>query len=342
VAQKKAKQKKEEKEMENTYEIAQDLVDEIIDRRVKQLEAGNDRKMPSRFWASQIGDCDRQMVYGLARWKDKPLYDYGTLALFDSGRKEEANINRLLMDLGFDISQQQNPIEIKNRAGEVICSGRIDGLINWHGQKLPYEIKSMNDYVFNSIKDVSDFQKKAYLRKYTRQMQMYLYGNSKEAGLFVLSNFRQIKIFAAALELETCEQILQRLERNWAHYKAGTLPEPIEYNDEICGNCPFRHICLVENKNKDAVMLENKVLEAKIGRLFELKPIAKEYADLDDELKAPFKINKVPEVYIGDKYVVKTKTSVNKSVDTKALPPEIKEQYQRITERTTVSFASLE
>jgi hypothetical protein len=336
-----AKRTKKAKQEKDAYAVAQDLAGDIAQKRVDQLERTNNRFHPARFYASQIGDCDRQMVYNLTRWQDKPLFDANTLALFDAGKKEEMNINRMLLELGFEILKQQNPIEIKNRAGEIICSGRIDGMIKKDGKVIPYEIKSMNDYIFNSIKSADDFDKKPYLRKYTRQLQMYLHGFEIEGGLFILSNFRQIKIIPIEWQAQACEEILQKLERCWEHYKAGTLPEPIEFDESICGTCPFKHLCTVEHKYEGLEIIHDTQLQDKLARLFQLKPLAKEYDQLDAELKAPFKANPIPQVFIGDQYLVTAKTSKRVSVDTKALPPEIKAQYKKETEAVTITFMDL-
>lgn len=326
-----------QKEM-TAAEAAMALANDICDLRNNQLAEKNVRYIPKNFYASNIADCDRQMVYALLDWDKRALFTSEALAVMDAGVKEERNINIMLGQLGFETSKQQNPIQIKNRAGETICTGKIDGMIKYNGHFVPYEIKSMNDNTFRQISSLEDFQKQPWLRKYIRQLQLYLFGNGCEAGIFIISNFRQLKIIPVYLDLGECEWILQKLERNWEMQKKREYPAPMEYSEKQCGYCPFKHVCLVEHKNEGAAMIDSPELIEKLERREALKPTADEYADLDSELKEPFKRQRLPEVFIGDKWLVKTKVSKSIGIDTKAIPAEIAKQYQKDTERVAVSF----
>lgn len=325
-----------------SLEKAQSLIDKIISKRKETLASKITRYPKNNFTASDIHECDRYMVYSILDWDKRTLHDEGLQAIFDAGNKEEENVkHRIGYELGFPFIEQQTPFEIKNRKGEVICRGKIDGKLVEDGAKIPTEIKSMNENVFNQIKAIEDFHKKPLHRKYLRQMQLYLYGNNEEAGIFILSNFRTEKIFPVILDYGECEAILQRLERLWENVKRKEYPEPIDYDDKICGTCGFKHLCHVNVKNEGANFIDNPELEEKLSRLEELKPVAKEYKDLDEELKDPFKQQKIPEVVVGSKWIVKTKVSKEKRVDTKAMPDDIKEQYQKETEKVTVSFIKI-
>jgi hypothetical protein len=141
-----------------------------VERRKAALQQNNKRYIPQRFRCSGIGDCDRQMIHEILDWQKKPLADDGLLAIFDAGNREEKQVNLMLAELGFKIKSQQNPIEIKNRAGELIAAGHIDGMIEYNGLDFPYDVKSMNDYTFQKIKTLDDFQDKPLLRKYIRQL----------------------------------------------------------------------------------------------------------------------------------------------------------------------------
>ena len=127
-------------------ELVNKLADDIVTKRKEQLRRNNQRWIPKNFYASSIPECTRQMVHSILDWDKRELADDGLLALFESGKKEENNIIKMLLDLGFEVVNQQNPIQIKNRKGEVICTGKIDGKIIYKGVAIPYEIKSMQDY----------------------------------------------------------------------------------------------------------------------------------------------------------------------------------------------------
>ena len=114
-------------------EALNELIEDITKKRKMQLQQQNRRIIPRNFYASNIPDCTRQMVYGILDWDKKDTPDDGLLSLFEAGKKEESNIIKMLLDLGFEVINQQNPITIKSRDGEIICSGRIDGKIVYKG-----------------------------------------------------------------------------------------------------------------------------------------------------------------------------------------------------------------
>ena len=198
------------------------LIDYIIQKREDVLGRKISRYPKRAFTCSDIHECDRYMIHSILDWDKRELHDTGLQAIFDAGNKEEENVkNRIGYELGLEFVEQQSPFEIKNAAGEVIASGRIDGKILWQGKAVPVEIKSMNENSFNMINSLDDFNKKPLYRKYLKQMQLYLYGNAQQYGLFILSNFRTEKILLVELDYGECEAILSLLERLWEMKKRG-------------------------------------------------------------------------------------------------------------------------
>lgn len=315
-------------------ELVNKLADEIVTKRKNQLRSNNKRWIPKNFYASSIPECDRQLVHSILDWDKRELADDGLLALFESGKKEENNIIKMLLDLGFEVVQQQNPIEIKNRKGETICSGRIDGKIIYNGVAIPYEIKSMQDYSFQQLNTIDDFQNSPLHRKYIKQLQLYMYGNNIEVGMFIISNFRQIKVIPVYIDYGLCEQILQQLERAWEYVKKKEYPKPISYNPKICDWCPFELLCTKMTENKPAEFIDNKELEAKLDRRFQLEAAAREYKELDEQIKAPFKKNGVLNAIIGTKYEIigrkQTRTTYNTMALDQAILDTIKETKESI------------
>ncbi len=305
------------------------LIDDIIEKR-KEILRNKIQRYPARtFRASNIHECDRYMVHSILDWDKTTLHDEGLQALFDAGNKEEQNVKIRIQEAGFTIIHQQTPFEIRNRAGEVICTGHIDGKILYEGETIPWEIKSMDMNIFRGIKSLQDFQKKAHLRKYLRQMQLYLYGNNEEAGFFTLSDFRSEKHLPVVLDLGECEQILQKLERCWEHVKAKTYPDRITYNPSLCDRCGFAHVCLQDIEHKGAQFIDNIELEALLDRRAEVKPFRDEYDELDEQVKDTFK--GVAEAFVGKKWQIIGKEMRQNRLDTKAIPDEIKSQYSKET-----------
>ena len=312
-----------------TLEDVNGLIDHIVEARKDLLEKRITRYPKSTFTCSDINECDRYMIHSLLDWDKKELYGIGLQAIFDAGKKEEESVkNRLGYELGLEFIENQSPFEIKNRAGEVIARGKIDGKILWKGKAIPVEIKSMNENSFNMINCLEDFYKKPLYRKYLRQMQLYLYGNNQEAGIFILSNFRTEKLILVTLDYGECEAILSRLERLWELKKKGIYPEA-NYRPDLCDNCPFVSLCLGGIENKPAEMINNELLEEKLSRREELKPLVDEYKEIDDEVKATFK--QIPHAFVGTSFEIIGKEQSRVSVDAKAMPDDLRKQYEKKT-----------
>jgi len=318
------------------------LADEIVIKRKEYLRSKIKRYPASNFRASNIPECDRQMVYSVLNWKEKSLYDEGLQAIFDRGNTEEKRVKIDLMELDFNFVAGQNDFEIKNREGEVICRGHIDGKIIYREEAIPCEIKSMNMNTFNALTSLDSFHKKPLHRKYLRQMQLYLFGNSEEAGLFILTDLQgHYKIFVVELDYGTCEYILQRLERNWVSVKKKEYPDRITYSEQVCEWCPYSHICLPDIQSKPAELINNKELEEKLDRRAEIKAIAEDYRALDGEIKAPFKKAENLTAFVGTRWQVISKTSVSQRIDTKLIPEKIAKDYLVDSKRTNVKIIDL-
>lgn len=313
-------------------ELVNQLADDIVKKRKMQLQQNNKRFIPRNFYASSIPDCTRQMVHSILDWDKKDSPDEGLLSLFESGKKEESNIIKMLLDLGFEVINQQNPITIKNRDGEIICSGRIDGKIVYNGVAIPYEIKSMNDYSFQQLNTIEDFEKSPLHRKYIKQLQLYMYGNEIEVGMFIISNFRQIKVIPIYLDYGLCEQIIQQLENAWEYVKQKKYPDPITYNPKICDWCPWEFLCTKATLNKPAELIDNAELESMLERMFKLEPDAKEYAELKEQIKAPFKKNGVLNAIVGTKFEIIGRKQARTSYNTALLTDEEKDKIKEVKE----------
>jgi CRISPR/Cas system-associated exonuclease Cas4 (RecB family) len=301
-----------------TQTAADALADEILGRRAQDLESRVKLSPRNNSWLSDISDCERQMAYAILDWDKRPPHDADLQARFDAGHFVEDQMVVELIRLGFRVTRSQMPVEIKNRDGEVIARGKLDGFIDFGGKSIPIEIKSMNLNVFNSIRSVEDFQRKPWLRRYTRQLTAYMYGNNAESALFLITDgLGRWKVLPLTLDYGEAEAILQRLERVHAAVKVKTYPERIPYDYSICGKCAFAAICLQNVLNRPADFIENEALEDDITRHEELKPLAGEYDELHDKIKETFK--GVEKAVVGTRWMVQMVPSQRTTYD---LPPE--------------------
>ena len=292
--------------------LAAALALDITERRRQELRKKITPYPRTVSILSDIGECDRQMVYSITHWQERPLHDEDLQARFDAGKLQESELIRELEGLRYDIRAGQEVVEIKNRAGETIARGRIDGKIRYQGILIPFEVKSMNPMVFNSVEFITDFERKPWLRKYLRQLQSYLYGNNAEGGLLICTDcLGHWKLFVVTLDFGFAEQILGRLERVHEAVKENKLPDRIDYREEICGKCPFAQICLADIIRTEAEVLTSEDLITRLESREHLKEAKSTYEELDKGIKDEIKKAGISKGIAGN-FLISVKTSETK------------------------------
>ena len=319
----------------------EELIEEIKTKRKDKLASKIERWKRNNPILSDISDCDRQMVYGVLNWEDKPLHDEELQARFEEGKEQERKVITELLNMGFEVILSQQPVVVKGKDNVTLATGRIDGFVKYKGRKFPLEVKSMNPNVYSRIDSVEDFEKKSWLRKYTRQLQMYLFGNNEEQGFFIVTDcLGHWKLFPIFLDFGICELILQRLERDYIHIKNKTLPDRISYSNEMCGKCPFSIICLSDIVNEGLPLIDNDDLELKLLEREQLKPAVERYIEIDEESKELAK--KVGKDFIvNESFKVEVKKSESLRINTKLIPIEERSKYEVKSEMIKVNFIPL-
>lgn len=256
------------------------LVDEAKARKIKNYPCHVNR-------ASQIGHpCTRYLVFCRISWEDKRLHDVGLQRVFDLGNLYEQAVLNDFREAGLYIEEQQTSFADRRYQ----LTGHIDGKLPLNDRRYPVEIKSMNPFAWEKINTWKDLlhHRLHYIRGYVAQMQVYLFLNNEEMGLMFLVNkvSGQIKQMEIPLDYELCEAILQKCEAVNAHVQSETLPEPIEWEDAICGRCSFLHLCYPDRDFGEGYeILADDELEAMLDKRAELAPAYKEYGELDKAIK---------------------------------------------------------
>lgn len=308
-------------EATGTTTLASALAFEIQARRNQALQdridARNSGNPPPRTYSylSAVEECDRMMVYSVTNPKDRAPIDTELKARFEAGEYQENQVNVELRQLGFEIVLQQEVIEIKDRQGNVIGRGKIDGKILYHGHQIPVEVKSMHPQIFEALESLADFQKKPHLRKYIRQMSMYLYGNNVEEGLFIVTDcLGHWKIFVVTLDYAEGEQILQRLERVHKALSEKQLPDRIQYREEVCGRCAFASICLPYILRDEMNVLLDEDLVTNLERREQTKDAKSEYERADKWVKEFLKKHEVKKGVAGEFLIIGKTTEVKEKL----------------------------
>lgn len=263
--------------------------------------------------ASECGHpCERFLVYRRTRWQEQALPQVGLQFIFDLGNATEEIAKRELADAGFTLIEQQRDFQ----QPEWQLTGHIDGMIkttNPDGQeiKCPIEIKSMKTYDWDAINCIEDLvlAKKYWLRKYPAQLMMYMLMSNSEFGLLYLKNKQtgMPKSIWVHHDFTYSEEIVKKLERVNKHITNKTVPDPIPWDESICARCDFLNICTPDRIVSEMELLTDPELEVNLHRHQELKPLTKEFDELDRRIKKQTEGKKllIGEYMIDGKWVEK-------------------------------------
>lgn len=246
--------------------------------------------------ASEAGHpCVRFLVLSRIAPELKTLHDIGLQRIFDEGNLHEDALMRELMDAGIRVVEQQRPYTWP----KFELSGRIDAKIAVNGAYIPLEVKSCSPNVFAAIRDMapSDMLKSKYpwLRKYPAQILLYMLMEGVDTGIMLFKNKttgeKCQKLFVLGDDmLVYAETILKKLEEVNAWVRKGEAPPAVRCPD--CDGCGFaKTSCFVGQDYGPGmdIIIDRADLEAKLARRAELAEAAKEYAELDEELKEAFR-----------------------------------------------------
>lgn len=308
------------------------LIDEIraIPDRLDDAKARKRENWPVKAnRASELGHpCVRYLTYLRVAWQERALPSIGLQYLFDERKRQEDHAIEDLKEAGYTFIQQQRPFSWP----QFDITGTIDGMIvlprgATTGTFVPGEIKNINPWDWGKIEhqpDARDNLKqflhsdRVWLRKIPSQITLYLLMNNAELGALILRNASdgQMKVLPILLDLDLGEQVLRKAETVNAHVATETLPDRAPYDEDMCGRCPFHHICLPDQAAREgAQMLDQPELEEALERRAELEPIRKEYESLDKRIKDIAKValgkeqpREVGEGIVGTNWLLRVKT----------------------------------
>ena len=252
--------------------------------------------------ASELGHpCVLYHVYNRTRGEERTLHDANVQLIFSIGNMIEDLAIGELQDAGFRITEQQRPFEWK----EYQITGTVDCKILIDDVAVPAEIKSCSPYMFDKINTIDDLTKGKYLylRKYPSQLNLYLLMDNKEKGIFLFKNKSngQYKEIWMNLDYALGEELLKRAEGINKHVANKTLPDPIEYDDDICGKCGYVHICPVLHVGKEVNIMDDEELAGLLAEHERLKQSAKDYEAIERTLKD--RLKEQDKVIVGDFYI---------------------------------------
>jgi antitoxin component of RelBE/YafQ-DinJ toxin-antitoxin module len=263
--------------------------------------------------ASEIGHpCLRYLVYLRIKWSEKALPSFHQQLIFDEGKNQELSVIRDLLDAGIEVIEQQRSFWWE----KFNLTGHIDGKCLIDNKVIPFEVKSLSPYIFETINNLKDMlnHKRWWVRKYPYQMIAYLLLDNQPLGVFILKNkatgeLKEVKIFLEE-NLHIGEEICQKCEKIEEHIKNQTLPDRIN-NEEICDTCPFAHICLPELTRPALQLEENAQILEMLEEREALKEKVSRYNEIDEYIKDYFKKLDGDRFLVGQFLIMKKKVKRN-------------------------------
>lgn len=296
------------------------IVEKILEHKQAKI-----RQFPARSnRASEIGHpCALYLTFCRTNWQDRKPPDGRLQMIFDLGNDVEARVIRDMQDAGITVIEQQRAFDW----AEYQITGTVDCKVVLNGSATPCEIKSASPFAFEKVNSVEDMLKSkyVYMRKYPAQLALYCLMSNIDHGLFLFKNKSTgaMKEIPLEVDFEYAEGILKRLEIVNANIAAGTKPQPIDYDESICGDCPFLHICPVLRSGQEIEVVDDTELAEMIAKWDSLKDCKKEFDEIDGVLKQ--RLEGVDKKVIGEYFVC---GQWRKST-TYDIPKEVKEPYKK-------------
>lgn len=237
--------------------------------------------------ASALGHpCLRYLTYKRRYWREEAPPEPTLLMIFGEGHLHEQAVIRSMLEAGFRVIEQQRAFEWPEHE----ITGMIDGLLVCGDEMVPFDVKSTSSYTFRSIDTTDDLRNHPYhyVRSWYSQMVLYLLLGNRERGLIVMKDKSTglLKQILVPLDYAHAEELVQKAEAVNAHVRAETLPDRMPYDERICGECSFFHLCLPDEALRGGLqLLDDPELLAQIRRRLDLEAGAKEFDRLDKQIK---------------------------------------------------------
>jgi hypothetical protein len=318
--------KKGEMELKMTEEgFDLDIPAAVDTVRRRQILDGLTRGIKSNR-ASEMGHpCTRYLVYNRTRGEERLPHSLHLQYIFEQGKMIEDFTLANLRAAGLDVIEQQRPYYWP----EYEIGGHIDGKILYRGVPVPFEIKSMVSWSWESVDGLMNLVQSPawFVRKMPYQVWIYLALARREANkvpvegaapdraliLLVNKNNGRIKQIVIpwspgpqGLDQWFGENILKRALEINQHVRSGTLPDRITWM-EACEECAYSHICGNARVGEGTVIFDAE-LEALLDRRGELLKADKEYKQVDEQVKEELKRRGKDEVIVGKWHVMGTET----------------------------------
>lgn len=287
------------------------MIEGFSDLDLKKIESGLKQKIDDHLlskirtfarssnWASDLGfACDT--YHALCRLKPdlRPATTLPLKKIFRaSGEWETPNL-QLIQNAGIRVVEQGRSYQWPKYQISAVIDAKIqieEIRINGKAIRLPLEHKALSPNTFRTVAKIKEEggsllnARYDWMKKYPAQLQIYDLLDSAPGGVWFF--FEKVTgdyfFWIAPLDLEYAESLISRAARANEAVRDGVIPEPVR--KDLCEECDFAATsCFVGKDFGEGyeIAIDRADLNEKARRLLELKPLHKEYEDLDEDFKA--------------------------------------------------------
>lgn len=257
------------------------------------------RARPSRSSstrASSIGDpCTARIAWNRVAGEKAQMPDRVLASIYAEGRLQEHGVLMDLQEMGYDVIEAQRTVHWD--AYQI--TGHIDGKLVWNGGKpISFEIKSISPFGFQKIHTAEDVMnhKVWFYQRWAAQIQIYMLLESEETFWLLLKSKTsgELRVIPFYLDLEYAEKYIKKAQVIMDGMEAAKTPEAwnswLERNRindiDLCSDCAFKSLCLpIIDGGAGAKAFNDPDMEVALDRRAEIQSDAKEYDELDSEIK---------------------------------------------------------
>ena len=284
------------------------------------------------------------MQHDILNWQQRPAFKEWVIARLERGKAIESLIVLPeLMRMGFEVIGGQQSCEIKSRDGSlVICTGHIDGLLEWQDHRVVMDCKSMHPILWQKLNSVEDLLCDKFGYRYPWQLLLYMYANELESGLFLvddcLGHWKTISVHLWDYA-ERCEQALTRCEEVM---RANAACEMLPFHDDpaYCRDCWCYQagVCSppMDFADQAVQIISNEELAEALERAEELEETGTQYKRLEEKIKKTMKAYEQDGQFLCGDFLLTRSTTLATAYN---VPKEIKDQYKTTGQRVAVKWA---
>lgn len=249
---------------------------------------------------SQLDDpCLRRLYYMRTAWDKAAPIDDRLQGIFESGNLLEPVIERIVSGVGMASTPRWRIVGSQTPTNDALLkenqiSGTIDGFLQIQGDSGwetmgVVDIKTMSPNIYNTVSNYDSLCKYSWTRKYRGQIMLYCLAHNLDTCFLLLvnkSNLYDMKLIDFPLDMAYCDELLAKAKKVNEAIEWEQPPQGINDPDE-CQDCRwFSHCCPDITSKGNLQIVNNDELTAILDRMEELKPLEKEYAELEKERDA--------------------------------------------------------